>query len=90
MNALSDHLHHLALRHHATMKKLDSMAQGRRLRKAYKWFRDSQSWEQRERQRGFRDARTGRPPQSALPSYKSGYDAGSIPTAIALPVKRRK
>ena len=61
-----------------------------RFRKAYEWFRDSQSWEQKERQRGFRDARTGHPPQSSLPSYKSGYAVGSMPTATALPVKRGK
>lgn len=61
-----------------------------KLRRAYEWFRDSQSWEQLEHQRGFRDAQKGRTPQSTLPSYKRGYAAGSLPAAIALIPKRRE
>jgi hypothetical protein len=60
-------------------------------RKALEWFRDSQSWKQQERYRGFLDARAERPAKNTSRSYERGYAAGSdqLPTAIVLSARRR-
>jgi len=60
----------------------------------WRWFVDSQfprssrrGMEQDDRRRGYNDARAGRPRRGTSSSYKKGYAAGSLPTAVALPAR---